>query len=132
MVQSSSFCILLILGFFFLSLGLKIYSFFEKIGSIFAFFGFDLCNGARHPIIYRGVVAEALISHSALEGSECEPGVVGTCSSLAALRGVSEDWGFLVVIYSLSKVELERVKVSSVGRNPYLGLPRLSLGGNEF
>ena len=39
--------------------------------------------------------------------SECGVGAVGVCSILAAFRGVSEGWETLVVIYSMSKVELK-------------------------
>ena len=54
-----------------------------------------------------GAGANALTSHSARLSLSAAIGVVGVCSFLAAFRGVSEGWGTLVVIYSVSNVECE-------------------------
>ena len=103
--------------------------------------------GAHRCILYGGLEVSASSSRWLLSRclrldfplysieSECEPGVAGICSALAVLRGVSEEWGNLVVSYSMSTVTWEQTQVSSAWSYSYgssMGIPTLCLGGSGF
>ena len=90
--------------------------FFLDSGCIFCQINCFFTDGARRCILYGGWRCSnlpggswaddcALTSHSARLGLSANLGLAVVCSALAVLRGVSEEWGTLVVSYSLSRVD---------------------------
>ena len=62
-------------------------------------------------------------------------GFAGICSALAVLRGVSEEWGTLVVSYSMSTVTWNKHRFRVLGRIPMVNLwgsQRSTLAGAGF
>ena len=76
-----------------------------------------------------------MTSHSARLSLSANLGFAGICSALAVLRGVSEEWGTLVVSYSMSTVTGNKHRFRVLGRIPMV-LPwesqRSALAGTGF
>ena len=81
------------------------------------------------------VNACALTSHSTQLSLSANLGFARICSALAVLRGVSEEWGTLVVSYSMSTVTWNKRRFRVLGRIPMV-LPwksqRSALAGTGF